>query len=52
MKVKGILNLQGRTLPNALHLLVAAEQAGTYNFETILEFIQRRKDQKIDLKSL
>jgi len=50
--VKSLLNLQGRTLPNALHLLVVAEQSDSYSFEAILAFIQKRKAQTIDLKSL
>jgi hypothetical protein len=43
VKVKGILNLQGRTIPNALHLLVVVEQMGSYDFEDILKFILKSK---------
>jgi hypothetical protein len=34
--VKGVLSLQGRTLPNALHMLVVAEQMGSFDFERVL----------------
>jgi hypothetical protein len=50
--VKGILNLQGRTIPNALHLLVVADQMGSYDFEQILQFIIKSKEIKFDIKSL
>ena len=50
--MKGILNLQGRTIPNALHLLVVADQMGSYVFEQILQFIIKSKEIKFDIKSL
>lgn len=50
--MKGILNLQGRTIPNALHLLVVADQMGSYDFEQILQFIIKSKEIKFDIKSL
>ena len=50
--MKGILNLQGRTSPNALHLLVVADQMGSYDFEQILQFIIKSKEIKFDIKSL
>jgi hypothetical protein len=50
--VKGILNLQGRTIPNALHLLVVVDQMGSYDFEQILQFIIKSKEIKFDIKSL
>jgi hypothetical protein len=49
--VKGILNLQGRTIPNALHLLVVADQMGSYDFEQILQFIIKSKEIKFDIKA-
>lgn len=52
LKVKGILNLQGRSLPNALHVLVVADQMGSYDFERILEYIQKKKETALDLKSI
>lgn len=52
MKVKGILNLQGRTIPNCLHLLVVVEQLGSYDFEEILKFVMKSKELKLDVKSL
>jgi len=39
MKVKNILSLQGRTIPNSLHLLVVADQFKLFNFEDFLKFI-------------
>lgn len=52
LRVKGILNLQGRTIPNALHLLVVAHQTGSYDFEEILQFLIKSKEIKFDVKSL
>lgn len=52
LKVKSILNLQGRTLPNPLHLLVVAEQSQTVDFIKLLEFIGKSRDIVYDMKSL
>lgn len=52
VKVGSLLKLQGRTLPNSLHLLVVAEQLQMLNFEDLLSFIIKRKEGAIDTKSL
>jgi len=46
------MQLQGRTLPNPLHLLVVAEQSQTVDFIKLLEFIGKSKDMVSDMKSL
>lgn len=51
-KVFAILKMQGRTLPNSLHLLVVAEQLQLVNFKDLLDFITKRKEMAIDMKSL
>ena len=35
LSVKKILQLQGRTVPNALHVLVVAQQTETIDFEKL-----------------
>ena len=44
--------MQGRTIPNCLHLLVVLDQLKSLNFEDLLSFILKRKDLSMDLKSL
>ena len=44
--------MQGRTIPNSLHLLVVLDQMKTLNFEDLLSFILKRKELSMDLKSL
>ena len=43
VKVKNILTLQGRTLPNALHVLVVAHQSESIDFEKLLKFITKSR---------
>jgi hypothetical protein len=50
--VKNILTLQGRTIPNSLHLLVVNDLKGYFDPEKLLEFIIRRREGGQDTKSL
>ena len=52
VRCKSLVNMQGRTMPNSLHLLVVLDQMKTLNFEELLSFIQKRKELNMDLKSL
>ena len=52
IKVKNILDLQGRTLPNALHLMVVAHQTEAYDFDRLLQFILKGREVGLDSKSL
>lgn len=52
MEVKQILTLQGRTIPNSLHLLVVSDMGGYYDPEKLLELIIKRKEGNYDTKSL
>lgn len=50
--MRDILTLQGRIIPNALHLLVVNDLKGYFDPEKLLEFIIRRKEGGQDTKSL